>query len=347
MEIADAVAALRRYDRPLRIMEVCGTHTSSIIRHGIRSLVSPAIALVSGPGCPVCVTPSAYIDRLAAIAATPGHRVLTFGDLVKVPGRTHSLARAKAAGGAVEVIYSPLEALAPAAREPDTTFVVAAIGFETTAPVYAVLLKRAQDLGLANIRLLTALKTMPPILEHVCRHEAVDAFLCPGHVSVIIGDQPYRALAQRHRKPFVIAGFEAEHILAAIHEIVRQHENGSFGVENLYGSVVSGRPQAAATALMERYFQPGPSRWRGLGEIAGSGLYLRPEYECFDMGSRDIEDDGLAEGCRCDQVMLGRMQPDACPLFGTACRPDHPVGACMVSGEGACGVWYLEGGGSA
>lgn len=345
MDATEAIAYLRAYDRPLKIMEVCGSHTSSILKNGVRSLLPPGIELVSGPGCPVCVTPPPYIDRLVDAAFRPSHRVLSFGDMLKVRGSRLSLEEARAEGAAVEFVYSPLQAFAMARASPDTTFVMAAIGFETTVPVHALLVGRIVESGITNLRLLTALKTMPAVLDHVCRNEAVDAFLCPGHVSAVIGEGPFRRLERRYGKVFVIAGFEGEHIIAALYAIARLKEKGGHGVRNMYRSVVSGRPQARAAALMDRYFVAGPARWRGIGEIADSGLYLRPEYACLDFGSRDLTDEGFPDGCRCGDVILGRVQPPSCPLFGSVCNPGNAVGACMVSSEGACGLWYRHVGG--
>lgn len=347
MDATEAIAYLRARESPLKIMEVCGSHTSAILGNGIRSLLSPAIELVSGPGCPVCVTPRSYIDRLVEAAFRPSHCVLSFGDMLKVRGSRLSLDEARAAGASVEVIYSPLQALDRARRSPEVAFIVAAIGFETTAPVHALLVRRILESGTTNIRLLTALKTMPAALDYICRHEAVDAFLCPGHVSVVTGAEPYRALGRRYGKTFVIAGFEGEHIVAALYAIARLGKRGGHEVRNMYGSVVTGRPQARAVSLMAHYFVSGPAQWRGIGEIAESGLYLRPEYAHLDLGSRDLPADPFPSGCRCGDILLGRAPPPSCPLFGTACRPDNAVGACMVSSEGACGLWHRHSGGIA
>lgn len=340
MEISRVVALLRSCDKPMTIMEVCGSHTSSIMRNGIRGIISPKIKLVAGPGCPVCVTPPAYIDALIDYAFRPSHRVLSFGDLLKIQGSRQSLAEAKAAGARVDVVYSPLQAIQLAKDNPDIIFIVAAVGFETTAPVHAVLADKIIKSNLANIRLLTAIKTMPPILDYVCQREAVDGFICPGHVSSIIGMEPYRVLSRSYRKPFVVAGFEAEHVLAALYEIMTQLEQGRFETKNLYASAVTGKPQPKAATLIDNYFTPDPAYWRGIGTIDKSGLYLRPEYHCIDAGSHDLGGGDLPNGCRCGEVILGRIDPDSCPLFGTVCRPDNAVGACMASPEGACGIWH-------
>ena len=340
MKAADVIAYLQNYKKTITIMEVCGSHTSAIIKSGIRSIISPSIRLVSGPGCPVCVTPPSYIDKLVSCAADKSCTVVSFGDMFKVRGTSFSMEEAKAAGANVEMVYSPLQVIEMAKQSPQKIFLVAAVGFETTAPVFAVLTEQIIRAGLANIKLLTALKTMPPVLEYICENEAVDAFLCPGHVSTIIGTAPYEKLCEKYKKPCVIAGFEPEHILAAIYEAVTQHEKKQYMVKNLYKSAVKGLSQAKATALMEKYFTAAPAYWRGIGEIAGSGLYIKDEYSYLDAGSYIKGEDDFSAGCRCRDVILGRIYPDECPLFGQKCRPDNAIGACMVSQEGACGNWY-------
>ncbi|GHV09913.1 hydrogenase formation protein HypD [Clostridia bacterium] len=322
----------------MKIMEVCGTHTASILKNGLRAMLPAGVQLVSGPGCPVCVTEIQAIDALTAAAFTPNHTVLTFGDMIKVRGAIHSLATAEAAGAHVRMVYSPLEAVGLAQKFRDETFVVAAVGFETTAPIYAVLMEKLVALNIKNVKLLTILKTMPPALEYV--RDTVDGFLCPGHVAAIIGAQPFEDL----HKPCVIAGFEPEHILAAIYKLVSMSEQKK--VFNLYPSVVSGRPQIRATTLIERFFESKDAHWRGIGTLKKSGLYLRSEYAEWDYGSR-FSDAGKVEEnpkCRCGDVLLGRATPPQCPLFGTLCTPEHAVGACMVSGEGTCANYYTFGG---
>ena len=350
MKLDELVNYLRNYSgrTPVKIMEVCGTHTSSIFRSGIRSLLPGTVRLVSGPGCPVCVTPMADIDALADIARDA--EVLSFGDMFRVPGSRLSLAEAKAQGAQVRLMYSPFEVLDLARAEPEKRFVVAAVGFETTAPVYAALLDTLIAEGIDNVRLYTALKTMPEVLDFVCANEAVDAFLCPGHVSAVIGSSAYEGLCARYKKPFVIAGFEAEHILAAVYEIIRQKESGSCSVKNLYPSVVSAGGQTKALALLDKYFIKTGSYWRGIGSIKNSGLRLKDEYARFSANLADSvsdfsekEKEPAVPNCRCTDVMLGRISPDECALFGKACTPRHPVGACMVSAEGACGIWNSNG----
>ncbi len=327
---------------PVSVMEVCGTHTAALFKSGIRGLLSKHIRLVSGPGCPVCVTQPAYVDRLIQYAMTPGCRVLSFGDMLKVPGAGGSLIGSRGAGARFEMIYSPLQALEYAKNNPDTQYVVAAVGFETTAPAYALLLREAERRNLGNIRLLTALKTILPAMETICATEPqIDAFICPGHVSSVIGAGAYRQLSAQYRKPMCVAGFDGEHLLAALHALVTDVNQSRPGVRNLYPEAVSEEGNQKAKALLSRYFEPGDAVWRGIGSIPGSGLYLREAFAGFDAGSRALPDAAPEPaGCRCADVIRGRLDPADCPLFGKACRPEAPVGACMVSDEGACSVWY-------
>ncbi len=349
MEIQSVIDYLKGYNgRPVSLMEVCGTHTAAIFKGGIRSFLSPKIRLISGPGCPVCVTPTAFIDRCVEYAMRPDCVLLSFGDMLKVPGTKYSLTEAKGEGARVELMYSPLEALDKAAAHPEITYVIAAVGFETTAPVYALLIDEARKRGIGNLRLVTALKTVIPALTWLCEGEEVDGFLCPGHVSVIIGSRPYEELAERYRKPFAVAGFEPEHILAAVYDLVRQLEEGTHAVHNYYPNAVKEHGNRKALAVLGSCFETGTAVWRGLGEIQGSGLYLKGEYAEYDGGSRNLTQDmKLPSGCRCGDVITGRINPDQCPMFAAGekdghagCTPMSPYGPCMVSSEGACGIWY-------
>ncbi|NLD18954.1 MAG: hydrogenase formation protein HypD [Clostridiales bacterium] len=343
MKLQHVVDYLNNYDgRELKIMEVCGTHTASIFKNGIRSLISPKIKLISGPGCPVCVTPTAYIDRCIMYAARENHVLLTFGDMMKVPGKKASLSEAKGNGARVHMMYSPFEAIELAQSNPDITYVIAAVGFETTAPAHALMLRQARDKGIENIKLVTALKTAMPALRWICdNQEDVDGFLCPGHVSVITGSKVYDELAELCKKPFVIAGFEAEHILAALYRIVRQIEAGAGHTENMYRNAVREDGNLKALAAIDQVYEKGPAMWRGLGMIEGSGLYLKGEYVVYDGGSRGLDEDIELPGeCRCGDVIVGKINPDQCPMFGKGCNPVKPFGPCMVSAEGACGIWY-------
>lgn len=341
--VEKAASFLRAYDGPpVNIMEVCGTHTAAIFKCGVRSLISPKIRLISGPGCPVCVTPQGYIDKLLEYALAPGNCVLSFGDMLKVPGDEGSLLSHRGDGARFQVVYSPLQTLDLAEKNPDTRYVMAAVGFETTAPVYALLLEEAEKRGLQNIRLLTALKTILPAMDFICATEPhVDAFLCPGHVSSIIGAGAYREICEKYNKPMCVAGFDGSHLLAAISEILVEFAGCRAEVRNFYTEAVSEAGNKKAQAILARYFEPGDAFWRGIGDIPGSGLYLKPEYSKYDAGSHGI---GGTEkepaGCRCADVICGRLYPDRCPHFGRACTPEAPLGACMVSDEGSCSIWY-------
>ncbi|QIB69228.1 hydrogenase formation protein HypD [Aminipila butyrica] len=337
------VKELKEYDgEEIKIMEVCGTHTSSIFKNGIRSLISPKIKLISGPGCPVCVTPSVYVDKLVELSLKPSHCVLTFGDMMKVKGNQGSLTEAVAKGGRVRVLYSPLDSLTAAQEDPDTQYVFAAVGFETTTPIYGLLLDEILKKNLSNLKLLTSLKTITPALEYICENEkGIDAFIAPGHVSVIIGSQSYEALAEKYGKPFVVAGFGGEHILAAIYEILLQLRDGRHQVKNMYVSAVSQEGNPQALSVINQYFETKEDFWRGIGVIPQSSLGLKSAYQQFDAGSSFIEyREELPKGCRCTDVILGRITPVECPLFGGSCTPLNAVGPCMVSTEGVCGIWY-------
>lgn len=334
---------LKNYDdKKIKIMEVCGTHTSSIFKNGIRSLISSDIQLISGPGCPVCVTSPAYIDKLAEHSLKENCTVLTFGDMMKVKGSKISMTEARAMGGDVRILYSPLSSLKMAMENPHIEFVFAAVGFETTVPVYGLLVEEIIKNKIDNLKILTSLKRIIPALEFICENEkGIDAFLCPGHVSVITGSNAYNELAERYNKPFVVGGFEGEHILAAVYEIVRQISNESYSMKNLYTNAVSEEGNEKAVNIINRYFDVTDGYWRGIGTIKDSALRLKDEYEYLDAGSSFDEDEGSSpKGCRCRDVILGRINPADCNLFGGLCTPLNAVGPCMVSTEGACGIWY-------
>ena len=341
MNLDKLLAYLKEYDKSIKIMEVCGTHTSSIYKNGIRSLISDSINLVSGPGCPVCVTPSSDIDTLIELAQDA--EVLSFGDMFRVPGSKYSLALAKAQGARVRLIYSPMEVLSLSKEQPNTRFVIAAVGFETTVPVYAAILDELIKADINNVSLYTSLKTIPEALDYICSHEQTEAFLCPGHVSAVIGSEVYRPLAEKYRKPFVIAGFEAEHILAAIYEIVKQKESERYEVKNLYPAVVRENGQTKAKNLIDKYFEKTNSFWRGIGEIDNSGYRIKKDYEAFSANFPELsKTDHLPEDCRCADVILGRIRPGECTLFGKICTPQNPIGPCMASSEGTCGIYVSE-----
>jgi hydrogenase expression/formation protein HypD len=334
---------LRAYDGPpIRLMEVCGTHTHSIFEYGIRALLPPGITLISGPGCPVCVTPAGYIDRAAELSQQSGHALCTFGDMLRVPGEHGNLLEAKACGGDVRMMVSPMDVLKWATDEPNKTFVVAAVGFETTLPIYALLIERLEEKGIDNVRLLTSLKAIQPALQWICESQPdIHCFLGPGHVSAILGSNAYAPLCARYHKPLAVGGFTCGQILAALCDLVGQLERGTAESHNLYPQAVTALGNERALALIDRYFVRKPSVWRGLGTIDASGYLFRPAFTRFDAGAWVAGGDREASaGCLCGQVITGRVSPPACPNFGGACTPLTPLGPCMVSHEGTCGVWY-------
>lgn len=334
---------LKEYDgEPVSLMEVCGTHTASISHCGIPEMLSPKIRLISGPGCPVCVTVTAFIDKLVELAMQPDNVVVSFGDMLRVTGSDKSLNDAKAEGGHVKMAYSPMDTLALAQANPAKTYIFAAVGFETTTPVYALLLEEAIQKNVRNLKILTSLKTMPAAIDWICgsQHQ-IDGFIAPGHVSVITGSDSYKDLAQKYKLPFVVAGFEGEQILSAIYALVKLR--GKAAVENFYPAVVTARGNEAAQKIVQKYFVPCSAAWRGLGTIENSGMRLRDEYLDYDAGSRNLtEDRSHNKNCRCAQVLTGAVLPNDCPMFGKACTPQNPQGACMVSTEGSCYNYFVN-----
>lgn len=338
--------ALSTYDGPpLRLMEVCGTHTHQLSHFGIPTLLSPAITLISGPGCPVCVTPAGYIDRAAALSLMPNTTVLSFGDMLRVPGSSTSLLEARAQGGSVGLIYSPMDALSQAEREPDRTFCVAAVGFETTLPLYGLLMKEARRRGLGNIRLLAAGRALVPALEWLCQESPdLGGFLGPGHVSAILGWGSYVPLCEAYVTPMAVAGFGYGHLIAALTDLVTQVRRGQHQVHNLYPSAVSREGNPAALSIINECFVRETAMWRGLGPIKNSGYRIAPAYAEFDAGlSPHAASSAEPPGCLCGKVITGQATPTQCGHFGRACTPIRPLGPCMVSSEGACGIWHATG----
>ena len=339
MNLNSMVDYLKVYNgRPLRIMEVCGTHTSAIIKSGMRSILSENIHLISGPGCPVCVTPAGFIDVLRNAALAENAVVLSFGDMLRVPGTDGSLADARALGGDIRMVYSPFEALELSAENPDKQFVFAAVGFETIAPVYALLLERALERNIKNLKLLTGLKTMPAVLKMMCCSN-VDALIAPGHVAAITGASYFNPIAENYKKPFCIAGFTDEAVISSVYDLVVQCNCHSCRVHNLYSSVVTLEGNLSAQEAISRVFEPSDAIWRGMGVIPGSGLKLKGEYSEFEYPHTPFSDTS-SKGCRCGDVIRGAISPCECKLFGKSCTPSNPKGPCMVSHEGACGIWY-------
>ena len=327
------------------LMEVCGTHTVAIARNGIRDLMPEGLRLASGPGCPVCVTCNRDIDTVIALARIPNVTITTFGDMTRVPGSTSSLLAEQAAGRSVEIVYSPLDALAFAKAHPEREVVFVGVGFETTTPLVAMAIKRARAMGLSNFTVFAAHKNMPGALELlVCDPTLeLDALILPGHVSTIIGAEPYRFLAEKYGIPGVITGFEPVDVLQGIAMLVRQLHEGRAEIEIAYARGVMPEGNPVALAAIDEVFETCTATWRGLGDIPGSGYRIRDEFANFDAVRRfepDVEPTRDPKGCRCGDVLRARIAPNECPLFRTVCTPENPVGPCMVSSEGSCAAYY-------
>ncbi len=342
------LAALAARTGSVTLMEVCGTHTVSIFRSGLRSLLPEGVRLLSGPGCPVCVTDQADIDQAISAAEIPGVTLCAYGDMIRVPGRGGSLREAMARGADVRVVMNPVDIVGMALAQPRREFVFFAVGFETTTPQTAILMKEAVRQNARNVSVLTRHKRVMPALELLANdtRTGVRGFLLPGHVSTIIGLAPYRPLAERYGIACAVGGFEGPQILLALASLLSQIARGEPRVVNAYPEGVRDGGNAAARALIDECFAPCDSVWRGLGEIVASGLRPRPRYERFDAVSKL----GLEElksvpvpGCRCGDVLRGRLAPPECPLFARVCTPQDPVGPCMVSSEGSCGAWFRYG----
>lgn len=327
------------------LMEVCGTHTVAIARNGIRDLMPEGLRLASGPGCPVCVTCNRDIDTVIALARIPNVTITTFGDMTRVPGSTSSLLAEQAAGRSVEIVYSPLDALAFAKAHPEREVVFVGVGFETTTPLVAMAIKRAKAMGLSNFTVFAAHKNMPGALELLVGDPTLelDALILPGHVSTIIGAEPYRFLAEKYGIPGVITGFEPVDVLQGIAMLVRQLHEGRAEIEIAYARGVMPEGNPVALAAIDEVFETCTATWRGLGDIPGSGYRIRDEFADFDAVRRfepDVEPTRDPKGCRCGDVLRARIAPNECPLFRTVCAPENPVGPCMVSSEGSCAAYY-------
>jgi hydrogenase expression/formation protein HypD len=347
-QLAAIARTICGYPRSIALMEVCGTHTMAICQHGLRALLPPQIRLISGPGCPVCVTPVGYVDHAVALARRPDTLLATFGDMVRVPGSSSSLQREQARGADIRVVYSPLDAVTLAERHPGHSVVFLAVGFETTAPTIAGAIVTAKRKGLANFFVLCAHKTIPLPLAVLADDPdlQIDGYLCPAHVSAIIGADAYRPLVEQYRVPCVVTGFEPLDILQGVLMLARQVVAGRAEVEIQYRRVVKPAGNRKAQALLAEVFEPCAARRRGIGEITGSGLRLRPEYAGFDALHQlpvTAEPPREPDGCRCGEILKGQIRPGECPLFGSVCTPEDPVGACMVSSEGTCAAAYKFG----
>lgn len=337
---------MNRLARPIRIMEVCGTHTVTACRSGLRTLLPESLKLLSGPGCPVCVTPSQYIDRAILLSRRPSAVMATFGDLVRVPGSLGTLELERAKGEEVQVVYSPLDALELAVNRKDKKVIFLAVGFETTAPGIAWAVRMAAEKQISNFFALNALKTMPYTMAALLNagDVAIDGFICPGHVSAIIGTHPYEFICRQYHLPCVITGFETFDMVLAIEMLLEQIVSGVAEVQNEYHRSVSAEGNLQAKRFIENTFDPIDVEWRGLGIVPGSGLKLKKEFANFDAEGLypDLKIPACIENskCLCGEVLRGRIAPHECPLYGRDCTPAAPIGACMVSSEGACAAYY-------
>lgn len=340
---AEAIAHITT--RPWTLMEICGGQTHAIIKFGVDELLPPQITLLHGPGCPVCVTPVELIDKAVEIARQQGVIFTSFGDMLRVPGTKGDLLSAKAAGGDVRMVYSPLDAVRLAQEYPDRQVVFFAVGFETTAPANAMAVYQAAQLGLTNFSMLVSHVLVPPAVEAILSAEGsrVNGFLAAGHVCTVVGYNEYEPLAKKYGVPFVVTGFEPLDILQGVYMVVKQLEEGRAEVENQYTRCVQRNGNREAQRLVAEVFEVVPRKWRGIGAIPRSGLGLRAPYRAFDAEERfGLADYTVEESGECISglVLQGKKKPHECPAFGVTCTPEHPLGATMVSSEGACAAYY-------
>ena len=334
--------------RKLRFMEVCGTHTVAIFRAGLRQILPDSVELVSGPGCPVCVTPDDYMDKAIALAQRGDVIIATFGDMLKVPGSKSSLNEAKTNGADIRIVYSPLDSIQIAKDNPDKKVIFLAVGFETTAPTAAATVLAAEQQGITNLYMLSAQKLVPPVMEALLNDEEVhvDGFILPGHVSVVTGTGVYEPVIAKYHVPGVVTGFEPLQILRGLYRLVQQVVNGEAKVENEYTDVVKTEGNPVSMAITNKVYESCDTGWRGMGIVPLSGLKMKAEYARFDIEQVlpiEVETVVKKTACRCGEVLRGIVTPKECPLFGKACVPTHAIGPCMVSVEGVCAAWYKYG----
>ena len=333
---------LKGYDgEQCTIMEVCGTHTAAISENGIPNMLSDKIKLISGPGCPVCVTVASYIDKLIELSMLPDTTVVTFGDMIRVSGTEKSLRDVTAMGASVKMIYSPFDIIELAKSNEKHNFIFAAVGFETTTPIYALIVDELIKNKIKNVKLLTALKTMPEAIMAVAKdNDKITGFLAPGHVSVITGYNLFCDMAKKLQIPFVVSGFSGQELLSSIYALTKLKGGQSL---NMYTSVVTDEGNIKAQETVSKYFKPCDGAWRGMGIIKNSGMILKDEYKEFDAGSESLTSDSMYNSaCSCGDVIAGKINPNNCPLFGKVCTPENPQGACMVSTEGSCFHYYMN-----
>jgi len=334
--------------KPIKLMEFCGGHTTAIFKYGIRQLLPKTIEMLSGPGCPVCVTANSDLDKAVALAHLPNVIITSFGDMIRVPGSYSSLQLAKAEGDNVRVVYSTQDAIAIARDNPDKSVIFIGIGFETTAPTIAASIQQAEQENINNYYVLSLHKLSPPIMKAILDmgELKLDGIICPGHVSTIIGSYPYQFIPDNYGIASVISGFEPVDILLCVDMLVNQIESGQPRVEIAYRRGVKPEGNQPALEIMDTVFEVCPANWRGIGSVPSSGLRLKQQYQQFDAESNftiDPEPTQEPQGCICGNVLRGVSRPPECKLFRTACTPEHPVGPCMVSSEGSCATYYHYG----
>ena len=334
-----------KFNLEVSIMEVCGTHTNVILKSGLKDVLNNNIKLINGPGCPVCVTPQGYIDTAIDLAKRKDVIITTFGDLIRVPGSKSNLAKEKAEGRDIRVVYSPLDSIKIAEENSEKEIVFLSIGFETTAPIIALSIKIAKEKGIKNYSVLNSLKTMPEAMESLVLNPDVkiDGFLCPGNVATIIGEKPFADIANKYKIPMVISGFEVNDILASIYMLIEMKEKNEYGLVNLYSRLVKKEGNKEAKKLLSSIFDLTESTWRGLGKFNNAVLKINNEYRNFDVLYKfkiSMKENYENNGCSCGDVLIGIKEPTECKLFGSVCTPLNPIGACMVSEEGTCSAFY-------
>lgn len=335
----------KKLPHEIRIMEVCGTHTAEFFKTGVKDLFPEKLTLIDGPGCPVCVTPNSYLDLAIEIAGKYNAVLATFGDMIKVPSSYSSLAKEKAEGMDIRIVYSPLDALRMAEENPDREIIFLSVGFETTAPSEAIIIMEAEKKGLTNFSILSGNKLTPPAVDALLSADEVqiDGFIIPGHVSAVIGSEPWNFIAEKYNKPGVVAGFEAQDLIIGVLALIDLLEKKEARITNEYRSVVKDKGNPNAVKIMDTVFERCPEVWRGLGEIPGSGLRIKKEYSAYDAARKfPATPPPVKEhaGCRCGDLLRGVIIPPQCPLFDKVCSPENAVGPCMVSSEGPCSAYY-------
>ena len=331
--------------KKINIMEVCGTHTMAIFRYGIRDVLPPNVNLISGPGCPVCVTPQSYIDTALTLSGEKDVIIATFGDMMRVPGKKGSLSKKKAEGADVRIVYSPMDCLNMASQNPSKKVVFLSVGFETTAPMTAVTAIEAKKNNLSNLFFFTSHKIVPPVMAALVQDKElkIDGFLLPGHVCAIIGTKPYGFLSMDYNIPGVVTGFEPLDILQGLNTLVSLISKKDYRIVNEYKRIVKTEGNPNAKEYLNKVFKIVDSRWRGIGVIPQSGLEFNSKYEAFDALKHfkiNYEEYDGSPGCKCGEILKGKIKPMDCPLFKKLCSPENPVGSCMVSSEGTCAAYY-------